>query len=40
MDITKWEDTWGTIAWEKDSEDVIKQKIIDFYKNCVKFELY
>ncbi|MBR6231642.1 MAG: ankyrin repeat domain-containing protein, partial [Alphaproteobacteria bacterium] len=39
MDITKWEDTWGTINWEKDPEDEIKQKITEFYHAGVDFNM-
>lgn len=37
MDITKWEDTWGTIDWVKDPEDKILKKITDFYHSGVDF---
>jgi len=39
MDITKWDETWGTIDWEKDSEDEIKQKITDFFHAGVDFNM-
>ena len=39
MDITKWDETWGTIDWEKDPEDEIKQKITDFFHAGVDFNM-
>ena len=39
MDITKWDDTWGTINWEEDTEDEIIQKIKDFYYAGVDFNM-
>ena len=39
MDITKWEDTWGTINWYKEPENVIKQKITDFFHAGVDFNM-
>ena len=39
MDITKWEDTWGTIDWRNDSENKIVQEITEFYHAGVDFNM-
>ena len=39
MDINSWKETWGTIDWGNDSEDIIKQKITDLYNAGVDFNM-
>ena len=39
MDINNWKDTWGTVDWEHDPEDTIKQKITDLYNAGVDFNM-
>lgn len=39
MDISSWDETWGTIDWKKDPEDKIKQRIVELYRAGVDFNM-
>lgn len=39
MDINNWDETWGTINWRLDYKDGIIQKITDFYRANVDFNM-